>query len=96
MDRTSVLGLSPLGFEYCVWGTGFVDFDNDAWLGLWISYGRTHEQLEMRNRSVSFAEPTSFCGIATATSLRFCDPINSALASMQLSAEGNGQNQLSL
>ena len=33
MDRTSVLGLSPLGFEYCGWGTGFFDFDDvtDGW-----------------------------------------------------------------
>jgi len=57
MDRTSVLGLSPLGFEYCGWGTGFVDFDNDGWLDLWISYGHTNEQLEIRNQSHSFAEP---------------------------------------
>ncbi len=28
LDRTSVLGLSPLGFEYCGWGTGLIDFDN--------------------------------------------------------------------
>jgi hypothetical protein len=57
MDRTSVLGLSPLGFEYCGWGTGFFDFDNDGWLDLWISYGHTNEQIEKRNPSISFAEP---------------------------------------
>jgi hypothetical protein len=57
MDRTSVLGLSPLGFEYCGWGTGFFDFDNDGWLDLWISYGHTNEQLEIRNPPISFAEP---------------------------------------
>jgi hypothetical protein len=57
MDRTAVLGLSPLGFEYCGWGTGFFDFDNDGWLDLWISYGHTNEQLEIRNPSIPFAEP---------------------------------------
>jgi enediyne biosynthesis protein E4 len=57
MDRTAVLGLSPLGFEYCGWGTGFFDFDNDGWLDLWISYGHTNEQLEIRHPSVPFFEP---------------------------------------
>jgi hypothetical protein len=59
-DRTSVLGLSPLGFEYCGWGTGFVDFDNDGWLDLWITYGHTNEQLEMQNPARRFAEPNFF------------------------------------
>jgi hypothetical protein len=59
-DRTSVLGLSPLGFEYCGWGTGFFDFDNDGWLDLWITYGHTNEQLEIRNPANSFAEPNFF------------------------------------
>jgi hypothetical protein len=58
MDRTAVLGLSPLGFEYCGWGTGFFDFDNDGWLDLWISYGHTNEQVEIRNPSNTFAEPS--------------------------------------
>src|SRR6266851_3231756 len=57
MDRTSVLGLSPLGFEYCGWGTGFFDFDNDGWLDLWITYGHTNEQPELRDLANSFAEP---------------------------------------
>jgi hypothetical protein len=59
-DRTSILGLSPLGFEYCGWGTGFVDFDNDGWLDIWITYGHTNEQLEMQNRARRFAEPNFF------------------------------------
>lgn len=57
MDRTPVFGLSPMGFEYCGWGTSFFDFDNDGWLDLWISYGHTNEQVEIRNPSISFAEP---------------------------------------
>ena len=57
MDRTSVLGLSPLGFDYCGWGTSFFDFDNDGWLDLWISYGHTNEQVEKLNPPISFAEP---------------------------------------
>src|SRR5260370_20118184 len=57
MDRTAVLGLSPLGFEYCGWGTGIFDFDNDGSLDLWISYGHTNEHLEISNTSGPFFEP---------------------------------------
>ena len=57
LDRTSFLGLSPLGFEYCGWGTSLFDFDNDGWLDLWITYGHTNEQLELKNAAIKFSEP---------------------------------------
>lgn len=56
-DRTPIVRMNPLAFEYCGWGTGFFDFDNDGWLDLWITYGHTNEQIELKNPAYSFSEP---------------------------------------
>ena len=57
LDQTQVLGIGHVGFEYCAWGTGLFDFDNDGWLDLWITYGHTNEQMARVYPADTFAEP---------------------------------------
>ena len=82
-DSTSLLGLVGVGFEYCGWGTGFFDYDNDGWLDLWITFGHTNEQLELRNPAIRFAEPnfilrnvegSRFVDVSESTGLRKLPP----------------------
>ncbi|PYU95319.1 MAG: RNA-binding protein [Acidobacteria bacterium] len=56
-DTTLFKGLSHLGYDYCAWGTGFFDFDDDGWLDLWITFGHTNEQIERVYPQDTFAEP---------------------------------------
>jgi len=56
-DKTPAFGLLRLGYEYCGWGTGFFDFDNDGWLDLWVTYGETNEALEKVGLPNPFAQP---------------------------------------
>lgn len=56
-DVTQTMGLSPIGYDYCAWGTKFFDFDNDGWLDLWITFGHTDPQVEKAHPEDTWAEP---------------------------------------
>lgn len=56
-DATSLRGMAGFGYEYCAWGTKFVDFDNDCWQDLWITFGHTDPQVGKVHPDHPFAEP---------------------------------------
>jgi enediyne biosynthesis protein E4 len=57
-DVTVARGLAQFGYEFCGWGTKLVDFDNDGWLDIWMTFGHTDPQVEKVRPDNPFAEPS--------------------------------------
>jgi len=45
------------GYPYVKWGTGFVDFDNDGWLDLFVANGHVYPQVDTIPRAPKYREP---------------------------------------
>jgi enediyne biosynthesis protein E4 len=45
------------GYPYVKWGTGFVDFDNDGWLDLFVANGHVYPQVDAIPRAPKYREP---------------------------------------
>jgi hypothetical protein len=43
VDNADMLGLGQVALDYIGWGTGFIDFDNDGWLDLFVVNGSTFQ-----------------------------------------------------
>jgi len=46
------------GYLYVKWGTGFVDFDNDGWLDLFVANGHVYPQVDAIASGPKYREPT--------------------------------------
>lgn len=66
------------GYAYVKWGTGFVDFDNDGWLDLFVANGHVYPQVDTIPRAPKYREPMelfrnlgdgAFADISTAAGL---------------------------
>ncbi|GAC1438973.1 MAG: hypothetical protein NVS1B11_35980 [Terriglobales bacterium] len=44
-------------FPYVKWGTGFVDFDNDGWLDIFVANGHVYPQVDAVSGGVQYREP---------------------------------------
>ncbi len=44
-------------YPYVKWGTGFVDFDNDGWLDLFVANGHVYPQVDAIAGGVKYREP---------------------------------------
>src|SRR5438876_4557517 len=44
-------------YPYVKWGTGFVDFDNDGWLDIFVANGHVYPQVDAAPGSVQYREP---------------------------------------
>lgn len=44
-------------YPYVKWGTGFVDFDNDGWLDLFVANGHVYPQVDAIPRAPKYREP---------------------------------------
>lgn len=51
-DRADAVGLGQVSLNAVGWGTGFVDFDNDGYLDLWVVNGHTLQDTEDARRLV--------------------------------------------
>jgi len=51
-DDADRVGLGQIALDLVGWGTGFVDFDNDGWLDLFLANGSTLEEREDTTRLV--------------------------------------------
>ena len=75
-------GLGKVSLNYLGFGTGFLDYDNDGWLDLFVANGHVHDNIEqydalvtyrqtpqlLRNLGGRFADVSSSLGPAFATS----------------------------
>src|SRR5437660_353144 len=49
------------GYPYVKWGTGFVDFDNDGWLDLFVANGHVYPQVDTISGGPKYHEPMQLC-----------------------------------
>jgi hypothetical protein len=49
--------LGQPSFRYIKWGTGFVDFDNDGWVDIFINNGHVYPQVDAIPNSPGYKEP---------------------------------------
>lgn len=54
---SSVSGIGPPTMRYVKFGTGFVDFDNDGWLDIFIVNGHVRDNVKDYDRSQDYAQP---------------------------------------
>jgi hypothetical protein len=56
-DMTWPAKLGQPSFPYVKWGTGFVDFDNDGWVDVFVANGHVYPQVEAIPGSPGYKEP---------------------------------------
>lgn len=57
IDVTERVGLAQPSYRFIGWGTGFLDYDNDGYLDLFVANGHVHEDMDVLSESVTFAQP---------------------------------------
>ena len=55
-DATVEAGLGETALPFLGWGTGFVDFDNDGWLDLFVANGHLHPELDRSFLGLFYAQ----------------------------------------
>jgi enediyne biosynthesis protein E4 len=55
-DVTFQAGLGELTIPFLGWGTSFIDFDNDAWLDLFVVNGHVYPAVDLNQWGTSFAQ----------------------------------------
>ena len=56
-DVTVEAGIAAPSYRYVGWGTGFLDYDNDGWLDIFVANGDVHEDMDIFSESVTFEQP---------------------------------------
>jgi hypothetical protein len=56
-DMAWASGLGRGSYSYVKWGTGFVDFDNDGWLDVFVANGHVYPQVDAIVGSPGYREP---------------------------------------
>ncbi|UCF36445.1 MAG: CRTAC1 family protein [Acidobacteriota bacterium] len=55
---TSFASLTPKSsLEHVGWGTGFVDFDNDGWVDIFVANGHVYPQVDFADVSAQYRQP---------------------------------------
>src|SRR2546428_10221893 len=54
-DVTGALGLRSLTIPFLGWGTGFLDYDNDRWLDLFVATGHAYPQVDRFDWGMTWA-----------------------------------------
>ena len=56
-DMTWPAKLGQPSYQYVKWGTGFVDFDNDGWVDVFVANGHVYPQVDAIPGSPGYKEP---------------------------------------
>ena len=56
-DATIAAGLAQPSYGFVAWGTGFIDYNNDGYLDIYVANGHVHENIDMLTEGLSFEEP---------------------------------------
>jgi hypothetical protein len=80
-DITFQAGLGELTIPFLGWGTSFLDFDNDAWLDLFVVNGHVYPAVDLNQWGTSFAQqPLLFRNLKNGKFERVGAPPGNALA----------------
>jgi len=55
-DVTAKVGMENLTIPFLGWGTGFLDYDNDGWLDIFIANGHVYPQVDAQDWGTTFAQ----------------------------------------
>jgi len=55
-DMTGALGLRTPTLPFLGWGTGFLDYDNDGWLDLFVANGHVYPQVDRFDWGMTWAQ----------------------------------------
>jgi hypothetical protein len=55
-DVSYKAGVAQITIPFVGWGDGFIDYDNDGWLDLFMTNGHVYPQVDQHNWGTSFAE----------------------------------------
>jgi hypothetical protein len=55
-DVTYQAGLSAPTIPFLAWGTGFIDFDNDGWLDLFVANGHVYPAVDQQDWGTTYAQ----------------------------------------
>jgi hypothetical protein len=55
-DVTYPAGLSAPTIPFLAWGTGFIDFDNDGWLDLFVANGHVYPAVDQQDWGTTYAQ----------------------------------------
>jgi hypothetical protein len=55
-DVSYKAGVAQITIPFVSWGDGFIDYDNDGWLDLFMTNGHVYPQVDQHNWGTSFAE----------------------------------------
>lgn len=55
-DVSNRVGLATVTIPFLGWGTGFLDYDNDGWLDLFVSNGHVYPEVDKTDWGTTFAQ----------------------------------------
>jgi hypothetical protein len=56
-DASRTAQVAQASLPYVAWGTGFVDFDNDGWLDIFIANGHVYPQVDTIKEGARYRQP---------------------------------------